>query len=84
MNQLDKGSIELYQDIAEFMKKNHIIRLKVEGLELEMYPTGFASGKIPELLKNEDMCKCGHSLHHHGDEGHCIEGCSPEQCASKG
>ena len=81
----DNAALESYLLLAQFMKDNHITRIKLPEIELDMYPTGFSVPKTGQIgpVKDTSQCKCGHSSTYHGDDGACIEGCIPELCSQK-
>jgi hypothetical protein len=72
--------------IMDLMREKRALRVKVEGLEVELSPLAFpdappvagAQGKMP-IPVEEARCPCGCPLAEHGEAG-CFNGCPDERC----
>lgn len=64
---LRRQGVKLYTDIAG------------GGFTVEFFATE-AAPDAPKPSKDEDLCACKHHLHIAHMNGHCVEGCTPEEC----
>ncbi len=81
MNQ-DSATLER---VLGIMARHHVLKLKMDGLELELHPLAFVKDIPTEQLLDRDqpdagMCRCRHSLTEHGEHGLCLNDCDPSSC----
>lgn len=72
--------------IMDLMREKRALRVKVEGLEVELSPLAFPdapsgapAGRLP-IPVDEARCPCGCPLSEHGDHGLCLNGCEEGKC----
>jgi hypothetical protein len=75
------------EQLIDIMSANHLRRLHLGGIDLEMDASGFERPEAPgegttgEVVDDAKVCTCGHGIMTEHSEHGCLHGCSIDICA---